>query len=191
MLESNQPSHPLSEGRHTSSLHPLSQVFCASPHDLPFVKGFTSEIEKVFLKGNLSCSGQHGSITPSLLLTQRHECVLLIYARTQGCSKPIAGYYQGCPWLCFLHHRAFRITFDSNWWIGQDLDLQHHGSSPLGKVRPMSHCRLSVLCLLSYQPIEIGSGSGLRSHDLLGMNQARSPTAPSRNLEIRFKSITL
>ena len=47
VLELNQPSHPLSEGRHTSSLHPLSQVHCASPHDLPFVKGFTSEIEQV------------------------------------------------------------------------------------------------------------------------------------------------
>ena len=38
VLESNQPSHPLSEGRITRCQHPSSQVYCASPHDLSSVE---------------------------------------------------------------------------------------------------------------------------------------------------------
>ena len=43
------------------------------------------------------------------------------------------------------------------------------------KVRPMSHCRLSVLCLLSYQPIEIGSGSGSRTQPSPGYEPSMQP----------------
>lgn len=49
VLESNQPSHPVSEGRITRCQHPLSQVYCASPHDLTHVWAFAQKSVWVLL----------------------------------------------------------------------------------------------------------------------------------------------
>ena len=48
------------------------------------------EIEKPFSKAIYHVLDNTGQLLPSCF-PQRHERVLLIYARTQGCSRPIAG----------------------------------------------------------------------------------------------------
>ena len=94
VLESNQPSHPVSEGRITRCQHPLSQVYCASPHDLTHVWAFCAKLKRSFSKAIYHILGANWSITPNDVLSFNMRCGVSFH----GCSKPIAGYlWVFCP----------------------------------------------------------------------------------------------
>ena len=54
------------------------------------LKGRSQRFEESFSKAIYHVLDNTGQLLPSCFF-QRHERVLLIYARTQGCSRPIAG----------------------------------------------------------------------------------------------------
>ena len=150
---------------------------CATWHPLLGARLSLSpwEIEKSFSKAIYHVLDNTGQLLPSCF-SQRHERVLLIYARTQGCSEPIAGYL---PFIgtCFLHHRAFRVAYDSNWkfgskWLERPY-LQYHELWPV----PVTHGELSVqyVRVSSFQRTsrrhsKLVAGRGVEPTHLRGMN---------------------
>ena len=109
VLESNQPSHPVSEGRITRCQHPLSQVYCASPHDLTHVWAFCAKLKRSFSKAIYHILGANWSITPNDGLSFNMKCG--VQPRLlQTNRRLLVGFL---PNPCFLHHRAIRLAFDS------------------------------------------------------------------------------
>ena len=68
------------------------------------------ELEKVVLKGNLSYFRRQWLITPNGGVPQYDR---RLFGQPVALNQSQAT-YQGRPWSCFLHHRAFRLAFDSN-----------------------------------------------------------------------------
>ena len=73
---------------------PLSQVYCASPHDLTHVWAFCAKLKRSFSKAIYHILGANWSITPNDVLSFNMKCGVSFH----GCSKPIAGYlWVFCP----------------------------------------------------------------------------------------------
>ena len=149
VLESNQPSHPVSWGRITRCLHPLyRRSHCASPHDLTHVWAFCAKLKRSFSRAIYHILGTNWSITPNDVLSFNMKCGVSFH----GCSRPIAGHlWVFCPIRASYTIEQFRLAFDSKIEIEQVAGSEGHAYHKR-ELHPDPHCSPIFQLGLSVMP---------------------------------------